>query len=52
MGRSGPYYTDLTMEWEVFLDEREATHFRDSLVAAFKLLRITSNDNVTLRKRT
>lgn len=50
-GRVGPYHSDLRREIEVFTSEEDATHFRDALTAAFKLLRHTSDTQVTMRKR-
>jgi hypothetical protein len=50
-GRDGPFSSDVRREWEVFTSEEQAAEFAESLRRAFKLLRITSDTEVTMRIR-
>lgn len=52
-GRVGPYYSDLIPECEVFISEKEALDFRESLEQAMKLLRYSGpGTKVTIEART
>lgn len=50
--RHGEYSSDTTRQFECFVTEADAFAFRDSLVAAFKLIRHTSGNKVTVTKNT
>ncbi len=46
--RYGEYSTNLKAEHEAFTDKEEAIEFKEALEYAFKLLRHTSNTEVTI----
>jgi hypothetical protein len=49
--RHGGFSSDTRPEFEVFTSEEAAKGFRDSLIAAFKLVKHTHGTNVDMRKR-
>lgn len=48
--RYGQYISDVQPEVEAFPSEEEANEFKEALVNAFKLIKHTSGNTVTVRK--
>ena len=48
--RHGGYSGDIRKEYEAFTDEKVANAFAEDLINAFKLIRHTSGNRVTVRK--
>jgi hypothetical protein len=48
--RYGSFDSDTEKEFEVFTSEKDAKHFKEQLEAAYRLLKHTSQTEVTIKK--